>query len=86
MRFAAAVEAGNPDARLFGAAAQVAQKRVEDGLHPFRILTIAHEGLQFIAQHPQGGFGDLFGDLGHAIVQQSVTRRLLEVDLPIQHE
>lgn len=50
MRLAAAIEAGNPDARLLGAGVEVHQELVEDGFQALLVLAVADEGFELIAQ------------------------------------
>jgi hypothetical protein len=52
--------------------AQVEQELVEDGLQALLVLAVADEGLQLVAQDGLGGFGVVFGNLGHAVVDEAV--------------
>ena len=75
VRFAAAVKARNPDAGLLVAAVEVEQKLFQHGLQAFFVLAITNKGFQFVAQHALGGFGMVFRNFGHAVVDEAVFIR-----------
>jgi hypothetical protein len=77
--------AGNPDARLLRLGTQVEQEFVENGLDAFFVLPIADEGFQLVAQDGLCRLGVVFGDLGHAVVDEAVFLRGFVVDVPVQH-
>ena len=85
MRLAAAVEARDPDAGLFVLGVEVQQELLEDGFHALLILAVADERFEFVAQDGQSGGGVIFGNLGHAVVDEAIFLRCLGVDVPVEH-
>jgi hypothetical protein len=49
------------------------------------VLAVADEGLELVAQDGLCGFGVVFRDLGHAVVDEAVFLRGLVVNVPVQH-
>ena len=84
VRLAAAIKAAYPDPGLCRLV-HVAQKGVEDPTHALGVFAIAHERLQLVAQGKHLGGGATVRDLGDAIVEQPVLRRVLDVDLSVVH-
>ena len=84
VRLARAVEAADPHGRLLGLL-DVLQVDVEDVFQALFVLAIAHEGFELVPQNGQRLVGLFVVDAGHALVDQLSGRRVLLVDVAIEH-
>ncbi len=84
MRLARAVEAADPHGRLLGLL-DVLQVDVEDVFQALFVLAIADKGFELVPQDGQRLVGLLVVDAGHALVDQLSGRRVLLVDVAIEH-
>ena len=82
--FAGTEEAADPDTRLFRLV-QVAQVGRQDANQAVRVLPIADEVRQFVAEGFQFRSRLTGRDLGHTLVQQGMRLGVFFVDIPIHH-
>jgi hypothetical protein len=84
VRLARAVEATDPHRRLLRLfdVLQVGFQNVDQALF---VLPIADKGVQLVPQDRQRLVGLLVIDAGHALVDQLAGRRVLLVDVAIEH-